>query len=767
MYTIEDWLRVHRFDLAGLSHLVAKLGQDEGLLPATLPILTDYGTATRRQFVLDRDTAFHDLVTPALLSFLDGDDVALAMAEIEVLPSAPGVPCPYALDRGVSRAPLVVMPWNNQPSDLLHLGHEAAHALQIRLLRSRPVPPVTREVCAFLGELVLLDWIRTRDLELWSELSAVWISEASWCLVENGAALAMALQSPRSAYDYRLNYPLARVAAAATFASGSREEASEIFRIGTSALFRLPSDVFDAAASRSDRQLCQWATSEPEKTHVRKVSAFSPVRSLISRASEEGGRLCATGTVQRRLNRSASGSNSIQIAPEWAWSTIVRAACVGFPEQRTQIERAARQTVVDLSTDGSSWLPWMILIRSPGKIPVLQGGFDGSGRDLVRLAFQFGQALQLVCTPLRKVALLEQEIAGCVCVNLLLDLLHNLDKPLYHQAYSAWLEVVGVGGRSTVTAQDYGHDGLRCLRELPLVDPAAAEAASAVHRVASRLSLWYVVTGEAAATDLLRSASILEIGTALPFKVTEVPWANSVGLQDLGLRGGALRGSFGPCPGELLATWDESPLSSASAGPHLRALPPAPISNLAMEIGLAIHLLAGSPYHRQFPVARYLPVEILPPFRLGQAQIYLDARRRPVGLVTWARVSRDILCDVLATGRALQEDEWNSGSQVFINDWITEESAFRAVVTDVETRLFPYEVATSLRRTPEGGVRRVNRWRGIGLRRSLVERDRKRSGVTTSAEVPRMTCPVTAEGPKQAHAVSLFTGGAPSPKPNR
>ena len=90
-------------------------------------------------------------------------------------------------------------------------------------------------------------------------------------------------------------------------------------------------------------------------------------------------------------------------------------------------------------------------------------------------------------------------------------------------------------------------------------------------------------------------------------------------------------------------------------------------------------------------------------------------------MVTWAWLSRDVEADVLATGRALDRDEWKCGDRLFFNDWITPYDNTREVLHDMTHNVFPGAVATSLRRNPDGTVRRVNRWTGVNLRRAKEE----------------------------------------------
>lgn len=133
-------------------------------------------------------------------------------------------------------------------------------------------------------------------------------------------------------------------------------------------------------------------------------------------------------------------------------------------------------------------------------------------------------------------------------------------------------------------------------------------------------------------------------------------------------------------------------------------------------VGCSIELLSRSDYHRQFNMNTYLQIEILPPIRKGQVKFYLDEEGMPMAMITWAWLSDEIEKDVISTGRALNEDEWFSGEKLFCNDWITPCNNLRKVVHDISTNMFPDQIGTSVRRNPDGSVRKINRWVGKNIR---------------------------------------------------
>jgi cytolysin-activating lysine-acyltransferase len=57
-------------------------------------------------------------------------------------------------------------------------------------------------------------------------------------------------------------------------------------------------------------------------------------------------------------------------------------------------------------------------------------------------------------------------------------------------------------------------------------------------------------------------------------------------------------------------------------------------------------------------------------------------------------------------------EEWSEGSHLFFNDWITKPTVFRTAMAHMTQTVFPNEIASSLRRNPDGSVRRINKWVG-------------------------------------------------------
>lgn len=119
----------------------------------------------------------------------------------------------FTLDRGAGQAPLVRCPFKGSAADLMTLAHEFGHAVQLVASEGRFVPPVLREVCAFLAELFLLDELDRQGSPHHAAATAIWRRGDARFLGVGGRPLLAALGDGDRAYTYRYNYPLGRIVA--------------------------------------------------------------------------------------------------------------------------------------------------------------------------------------------------------------------------------------------------------------------------------------------------------------------------------------------------------------------------------------------------------------------------------------------------------------------------------------------------------------------------------------------------------------------------
>ncbi|PTN04146.1 hypothetical protein C8N32_101345 [Rhodovulum imhoffii] len=126
------------------------------------------------------------------------------------------------------------------------------------------MPPLAREVCAFLGELVVIMHARTAAPELYPALCDVWHRENDAYLGLDMDLLAAALADPQAQYHYRQNYPAARLAAVELFNRGYGECLRQFFASGRDGMRHVPIEELANRAGDVANYLPAMPQPEPE-----------------------------------------------------------------------------------------------------------------------------------------------------------------------------------------------------------------------------------------------------------------------------------------------------------------------------------------------------------------------------------------------------------------------------------------------------------------------------------------------------------------------
>lgn len=171
---------------------------------------------------------------------------------------------PHTVDRGPDQPVLIALNWEGSPDDVICLAHEVAHAVQIILSDHKQMPPLAREVCAFLGELLVIAHARTAAPDLYPTLCDVWRRENDDYLGSDIDLLAVALADPQAQYHYRQNYPVARLAAIELFNRGSGEWLRQFFASGRDGMRHIPIEKLANRAGDIANYLPAMPRSEPE-----------------------------------------------------------------------------------------------------------------------------------------------------------------------------------------------------------------------------------------------------------------------------------------------------------------------------------------------------------------------------------------------------------------------------------------------------------------------------------------------------------------------
>ena len=119
----------------------------------------------------------------------------------------------YTIPGDGGRSSFIRVPFGGKIDDVLTLAHEFGHALQADCAATSFVPPIDREIAAFIAELCFVENLRNTDHQLFDMACKAWQRNRSRTLHTDGSALFKALRQPKAAYEYRLNYPLARIGA--------------------------------------------------------------------------------------------------------------------------------------------------------------------------------------------------------------------------------------------------------------------------------------------------------------------------------------------------------------------------------------------------------------------------------------------------------------------------------------------------------------------------------------------------------------------------
>ena len=171
---------------------------------------------------------------------------------------------PHTMDRGPDQSVLIALNWAGSPDDVICLAHEVAHAVQIIFSDHNQMQPLAREVCAFLGELLVIAHARTAAPDLYPALCDVWHRENDAYLGSDIDLLAAALADPKAHYQYRQNYPVARLAAVELFNRGSGEWLRQLFASGRDGMRLVPIDELANRAGNIANYLPAMPQPEPE-----------------------------------------------------------------------------------------------------------------------------------------------------------------------------------------------------------------------------------------------------------------------------------------------------------------------------------------------------------------------------------------------------------------------------------------------------------------------------------------------------------------------
>ncbi len=222
-HTVRDWLDLHKMSAR-----------------AVLSILDMQAGATGRKGQSGNSSERHNISVSAKAAWkLASDAMAVSFPDLADAITNTGRRCevklepverPHVIDNGWRIAPTIHLNFRGDASSFLDVAHEFSHATQLIARTQEFIPPMIREVAAFLGELALVSYLNEADQLSAFDVHQEWQRQNSTYLGRDALALKAALIDPKTPYDYRHNYPCARVLASLLFQHADRQKLSAVFQ---------------------------------------------------------------------------------------------------------------------------------------------------------------------------------------------------------------------------------------------------------------------------------------------------------------------------------------------------------------------------------------------------------------------------------------------------------------------------------------------------------------------------------------------------------
>lgn len=137
--------------------------------------------------------------------------------------------CSYTYYHDKTRTLMVELSYKYRPEDVLTVAHEFGHCVQLTSTKENFIPPLFRETCAFIAELIFLKYLERSYPELHTVLVKSWYSQNSHYLGQSSKMLHAATNISLQPYTYEWNYPIARVFSIIAFNSMGNKKIWELF----------------------------------------------------------------------------------------------------------------------------------------------------------------------------------------------------------------------------------------------------------------------------------------------------------------------------------------------------------------------------------------------------------------------------------------------------------------------------------------------------------------------------------------------------------
>lgn len=226
-HVLGDWLDLHGLDHHTCLHLLDEIRRESAKIPACR------SNSDQQPLSLDPDGVWTKIIS-AMCSFLPEQQKVIeeTFQRSEKIAVAGKGKSRKALtiDHGPAKYPTIMYQYFGEVSDLLVVAHEFGHALQIRASEGEFMPPVMREVCAFLSERALFSSCSNEDAFLAENLLQYWQRSNHRFFGNLATNLQESLKNENAIYEYGWNYPIARYLALRIFTNFSRDSVWRVFR---------------------------------------------------------------------------------------------------------------------------------------------------------------------------------------------------------------------------------------------------------------------------------------------------------------------------------------------------------------------------------------------------------------------------------------------------------------------------------------------------------------------------------------------------------
>jgi len=206
-HNLRDWLDLHGLDHEMCLHLLGEIRRASAEIPA-------YRNDPEQQSLsIDPDHVWMQ-VTSAMCEFLPERQAIIAETfqrskKIAIAGQGKSGKA-LTMDNGPNQYPTIMYNHVGEISDLFVVAHEFGHALQIVACEGQFMPPIMREVCAFLSEGAMLSSIADDNSIFRENMLAYWVNSNRRYFGSLAINLQRSFKNDQVIYEYGWNYPIAR-----------------------------------------------------------------------------------------------------------------------------------------------------------------------------------------------------------------------------------------------------------------------------------------------------------------------------------------------------------------------------------------------------------------------------------------------------------------------------------------------------------------------------------------------------------------------------